>query len=57
MAMVMIVLNNFLITSLLFGFAVKTFVGTLIYFIIVYNLEKALVKGLLLKVKKLLKIR
>jgi PST family polysaccharide transporter len=57
MALVMIVLNNFLNTSLLIGFAVKTFVGTLIYFIIVYNLEKALVKGLLLKVKKLLKIQ
>ncbi len=57
MALVMIVLNNFLSTSLLVGFAVKTFVGTLIYFIIVYNLEKALVKGLLLKVKKLLKIQ
>lgn len=55
MAIVLLLINNFLNTSLLIGFAVKSFVGILIYFIIVYNLEKALVNGILLKVKNKLK--
>jgi len=54
MAIVVIVLNNLLNTSLLIGIVLKIFVGTLIYFIIVYNLEKALIHGLLLKVKNAL---